>query len=89
MEHSTHDPRQDCRSAWNAGRKLGAKRPLHPSRKWKAERLLSGTIPHLCRSFVEAIQLLCARTSLLECCLQSLEQTLWGSHGARSTVLPS
>lgn len=34
MGHSIYDPGQDCRSAWNAGRKLGAKRPLHPKQVW-------------------------------------------------------
>ena len=30
MVHSINDPGQDCRPAWNTGRKLGAKRPLYP-----------------------------------------------------------
>lgn len=34
MGHSIHDPGQDCRSAWNAGRKLAAKRPLYPKQVW-------------------------------------------------------
>ncbi len=34
MGHSIYDPGQDCRPAWNVGRKLGAKRPLHPKQVW-------------------------------------------------------
>ena len=34
MVHSIYDPGQDCRPAWNAGRKLGAKRPLQPKQVW-------------------------------------------------------
>ena len=34
MGHSVYDPGQDCRAAWNAGRKLGAKRPLYPKQVW-------------------------------------------------------
>ena len=34
MGHSIYDPGQDCRPAWNAGRTLGAKRPLHPKQVW-------------------------------------------------------
>lgn len=34
MGHSIHDPGQECRPAWNVGRKLGAKRPLKPKQVW-------------------------------------------------------
>jgi integrase len=34
MGHSFYDLGRDCRPAWNAGRKLGAKRPLHPKQVW-------------------------------------------------------
>ena len=34
MGHSIYDPREDCRRMWNAGRKLGAKRPLQPKKVW-------------------------------------------------------
>lgn len=34
MEHSAHDPATKGRSAWNAGRKLGAKRALKPQQVW-------------------------------------------------------
>ncbi len=34
MGHSIHDPGQAGRSAWNTGRKLGAKRPLKPKQVW-------------------------------------------------------
>lgn len=34
MGHSKFDPGQDCRPAWSAGRKLGAKRPLTPKQVW-------------------------------------------------------
>ncbi len=34
MEHSGHDPATQGRSAWNAGRKLGAKRALKPQQVW-------------------------------------------------------
>ena len=33
MGHSIYDPGQD-RPAWNAGHKLGAKRPLKPKQVW-------------------------------------------------------
>lgn len=34
MGHSVYDPGQDHRPAWNAGHKLGAKRPLKPKQVW-------------------------------------------------------
>ena len=34
MGHSIYDPGQDHRPAWNAGHKLGAKRPLKPKQVW-------------------------------------------------------
>lgn len=34
MGQSIYDPAQDCRPAWNAGCKLGAKRPLYPQQVW-------------------------------------------------------
>lgn len=34
MGHSMYDPGQDHRPAWNAGHKLGAKRPLKPKQVW-------------------------------------------------------
>lgn len=34
MGHSIHDRGQDHRPAWNAGHKLGAKRPLKPKQVW-------------------------------------------------------
>ena len=34
MGHSIYDPGQDHRQAWNAGHKLGAKRPLKPKQVW-------------------------------------------------------
>jgi integrase len=34
MRHSIYDPGQDDRTAWNAGQKLGAKRPLKPKQVW-------------------------------------------------------
>lgn len=34
MGHSIYDPGQDCRTPWNTGRKLGAKRPLLPKQVW-------------------------------------------------------
>ena len=34
MGHSIYDPGQDQRTAWNAGRKTGAKRPLKPKQVW-------------------------------------------------------
>jgi hypothetical protein len=34
MGCSIYDPDQDCRPAWNADRKLGTKRPLHPKQVW-------------------------------------------------------
>lgn len=34
MGHSVYDPGQEHRSAWNAGHKLGAKRPLKPKQVW-------------------------------------------------------
>lgn len=34
MGRSIYDPGQDCRPAWNFGRKLGAKRPLMPKQVW-------------------------------------------------------
>lgn len=35
MGHSIYDPRQEHRPAWNAGHKLGAKRPLKPKQVWE------------------------------------------------------
>lgn len=35
MGHSTYDPGQEHRHAWNAGHKLGAKRPLKPKQVWE------------------------------------------------------
>lgn len=35
MGHSIYDPGQEHRSAWNAGHKLGAKRPLKPKQVWE------------------------------------------------------
>jgi hypothetical protein len=34
MGHSAHDPAVKGRPAWNAGRKLGAKRALKPQQVW-------------------------------------------------------
>ena len=34
MGHSIYDPEQEHRPAWNAGHKLGAKRPLKPKQVW-------------------------------------------------------
>ena len=34
MGHSIYDPDYGSRPAWNAGRKLGAKRPLQPKQVW-------------------------------------------------------
>jgi hypothetical protein len=34
MGHSIYDPGQEHRTAWNAGNKLGAKRPLKPKQVW-------------------------------------------------------
>ena len=34
MGYSVYDPGQDHRPAWNAGHKLGAKRPLKPKQVW-------------------------------------------------------
>ena len=34
MGHSIYDPEQAHRAAWNAGHKLGAKRPLKPKQVW-------------------------------------------------------
>lgn len=34
MGMSEYDPRAETRKAWNAGRKLGAKRPLKPKQVW-------------------------------------------------------
>jgi integrase len=34
MGHSIYDPGQDHRLAWNAGHKVGAKRPLKPKQVW-------------------------------------------------------
>ena len=34
MGHSNYVPGHDCHLAWNADRKLGAKRPLHPKQVW-------------------------------------------------------
>jgi hypothetical protein len=34
MGHSIYDPGQDHQPAWNAGHKLGAKRPLKPKQVW-------------------------------------------------------
>jgi hypothetical protein len=34
MGHSEYDPAFRCRKAWNAGRKLGAKRPLKAQQVW-------------------------------------------------------
>ena len=34
MGHSAHDPAAKGRPAWNAGRKLGAKRALKPQQVW-------------------------------------------------------
>ncbi len=34
MGHSAHDPATKGRPAWNAGRKLGAKRALKPQQVW-------------------------------------------------------
>jgi len=34
MGQSIYDPGQDCRPAWNTGRKPGAKRPLDPKQVW-------------------------------------------------------
>jgi integrase len=34
MGYSNYDPGQDCRPAWNLGRKLGAKRPLQAKQVW-------------------------------------------------------
>lgn len=34
MGHSAHDPATKGRPAWNAGRKLGAKRTLKPQQVW-------------------------------------------------------
>jgi hypothetical protein len=41
MGHSEYDPAFRCRKAWNAGRKLGAKRPLKAQRFGQSD---SGTI---------------------------------------------
>jgi len=35
MGHSVYDPGQEHRPAWNAGHKLGAKRPLKPKQVWE------------------------------------------------------
>ena len=35
MGHSTYDPGREHRPAWNAGHKLGAKRPLKPKQVWE------------------------------------------------------
>lgn len=35
MGHSIYDPGQEHRPAWNAGHKLGAKRPLKPKQVWE------------------------------------------------------
>ena len=34
MGYSIYDPGQEHRSAWNAGHKLGAKKPLKPKQVW-------------------------------------------------------
>ncbi len=41
MGHSTFDP-VDSGPAWNAGRKLGAKRPLKPKEIWAIRFMLDG-----------------------------------------------
>jgi hypothetical protein len=35
MGHAIYDPGQEHRPAWNAGHKLGAKRPLTPKQAWE------------------------------------------------------
>ena len=44
MGHSIYDPGQEHRLAWNAGQKLGAKRPLKPKQVWE---FASGSIGRL------------------------------------------
>lgn len=39
MGHSQYDPADD-RTAWNSGRKLGAKRPLKPQQIWAIRFML-------------------------------------------------
>ncbi|MBB4839827.1 hypothetical protein HNP52_002919, partial [Sphingomonas kyeonggiensis] len=34
MGHSHHDPAAQCRPAWNAGKTVGAKRPLTQKQIW-------------------------------------------------------
>jgi len=42
MGHSEYDPALRERPAWNAGRKLGAKRPLKPQQVWAIRFWLDG-----------------------------------------------
>jgi len=42
MGHSEYDPASQERRAWNAGRKLGAKRPLKPQQVWAIRFWLDG-----------------------------------------------
>jgi site-specific recombinase XerC len=42
MGHSEYDPASRERPAWNAGRKLGAKRPLKPQQVWAIRFWLDG-----------------------------------------------
>lgn len=48
MGYSIYDPGQDHRPAWNAGHKLGAKRPLKPKQVWAIRfwRELEGRLRH-------------------------------------------
>ena len=42
MGHSEYDPASQERRAWNAGRKLGTKRPLKPQQVWAIRFWLNG-----------------------------------------------
>jgi hypothetical protein len=42
MGHSEYDPASRERRAWNAGRKLGTKRPLKPQQVWAIRFWLDG-----------------------------------------------